>query len=295
MLISSFGKEDIVPFGPRSEEKIYRENSHTGLSKNDCLTVLKENLEAYADELSPLSEIHPAWIVKELENESPKIIGIILRWLPSRHVRYILENLPKRIKLNLPKLVDSFAVPTEMLNVIRTRFERKFSTQESMGIADVGDFEDIFMLDPNNLEKLFKDLGIHELAMAFQNVDAGGVRVLLNRMSVTSARALQQRMKDVADTDAAILKDARFTILEVAIDQEDVEKLLLEVGLAAFSKTMNKEDMFSRIQMKLDPTVSYIFKRYIDQYAGVNKLWKERQELVMKRLRLLARAGEIVV
>ncbi len=291
-LIAAFGSAEVAAFGPKGEEKIY-DVTGSGISKEDALKSIKEELELSFDEISHLAEMHPAWIVKALEGESPKVVGIILRWLPSRHVNYILEHIPKKMKLSLPKLVESFAVPGPILKLIKQRFEKKFSDLPLKNGAEIKKFEDLALLSSNELEKLFKDLGTHELAMAFHNVDEISMRVLLNRMNITAARGLQQRIRDVSESESPIFKDARYTILEVALDQEDIERLLLELGLASFSKAMKGPDLFSSIQMKLEPSVAHIFKRYVEQNTGVGKLWQVRQRLVMERFSLLERAGEI--
>lgn len=293
LLITSFEGFDIGRFGPKSEEKEYLEGTQVRISKDDQLRSIREDMQLEGDGLSDLADVHPAWISKALENESPKIIGIILRWLPSRHVRYILEHLPKRTKMALPKLVESFAVPTEVLRLIRQGFERKFSLLPKSSNGGIKSFEDICLLKPEELTVLLRDIGLQELAMAFQNVEALGIKVLLNRMSVSSARALQQRMKDTAGIKAPLLKDARYTILEVALDQEDIEKLLIEIGLAALSKGMKDQELFNKIQLKLDPELTFLAKRFVDQHVGVNKLALERQEVIMERLELLSKAGEI--
>lgn len=293
MLMSSFDAAGVAKFGPRAEEKAYLENGNGALSAADCKRQIKEELSLAGEELSVLSDIHPAWIVKALEAETPKIIGIILRWLPSRHVRYILENLPKRIKICLPKLVESFAVPTDILRLIKKGFESKFKIPARPLNIDTSKFENIVYLNPAELEGLFRDLGVHELAMAFQTVEPDGLKILLNRMAVETARALQQRIKDVADISALLQRDAGYTILEVALDQEDVNRLLLEIGLAAFSKAMKNQEMFSVLRQKMEPQVSDLFKRYIDQYAGVGKLISERQKITMERLNLLIKSGQV--
>jgi flagellar motor switch protein FliG len=288
-----FGAEDLSRFASKDEEEIIRNNGHLNISKEECIKLIKEDIALATEELSNLAEIHPAWIVKAIENESPKIIGIILRWLPSRHVRYILDKLPKKVKLSLPKLVESFAVPTQVLNLIKAGFERKFNIPQATTKDSIKTFDDCVYLKTKDLEVVFKDLGMHELAMAFQNVDQTGVKVLLNRMSVSSARALQHRIKDVADENVALLRDARYSLLEVAMDQEDIDKLLIEIGIASFSKALKNDDVFSGLQLKLDPEVSYLFKRYIDQHINANKLADIRQGLIMERLSILSRAGEI--
>lgn len=288
-LVAIFGAANIAKFAQKSEEKLYSNGSFKGISKEEGLSSIKEDRMVVGDSLSNAAQIHPAWIVKELENESPKVIGIVLRWLPSSHVRFILDNLPKRVKMALPKLVESFSVPAPILRMIRSSFEKKFGAI-SNGTSEVNSFGDVVNLKLGDLEMLFKDLGIHELALAFNNVEFSAMKVLLNRMSITTARALQQRIKDVAEADESILKDARYTILEVALDQEDIDKLLIDVGLAAFSKAIDDPEMYSALKLKLDPVASYVLKRYVDQYAGLGKLTKERQAIVMDRIRLLFKA-----
>lgn len=293
MLIASFNAAGVAKFGPKAEEKVYLENGDGAASIAACKNQIKEELSLAGEELSVLSDIHPAWIVKALEAETPKIIGIILRWLPSRHVRYILENLPKRIKICLPRLVESFAVPTDILRLIKRGFESKFMIPVRPTEIDPSVFENVVYLGPDGLERLFRDLGVHELAMAFQPVDPDGLKILLNRMAIETARALQQRIKDIAEIGAGLQRDAGYTILEVAMDQEDIDKLLLEIGLAAFSKAMRNQEMFPLLQQKMEPQASYLFKRYIDQYAGVGKLASERQKIIVERLATLMKAGQV--
>jgi hypothetical protein len=287
------GEPTLAKFGPKGEEKASVSPEFKKITKDEGLKAIRDGMSMSGEELSNLSEIHPAWIAKALENESPKIIGIILRWLPSHHVRYILEHLPKRIKMSLPNLVESFAVPTQILGLIKRGFEKKFPNIPSRNGAKIERFEDIALLKSQDLETLFRDLGLQELAMAFQHVETDGIKILLNRMSVTHARALQQRMKDIQGGDASLFRDARYTILEVALDQEDVQRLLLELGLAAFSKALANDKIFSQVQLKLDPVISHIFKRLVDQHAGLCKQAEGRRDLVMERLDILTRAGEI--
>src|SRR5579885_876558 len=43
--------------------------------------------------VSALEEVHPAWILEKLSEESPRIIGILCRTLPGDRVKYLLEHL----------------------------------------------------------------------------------------------------------------------------------------------------------------------------------------------------------
>jgi len=290
-LVAAFSANDVAKFGPLSEEQDYTATTRAG--RAEIINDIKESMRVDGEEISNLGDIHPAWLVKALENESPKIIGIILRWLPSRHVRYILEHLPKKVKMSLPKLVESFAVPTPVIKLIKTNFEKKFAIDPSISAGEATGFEDIARLRAASLERFLRDLGLQELAMAFHNVESEALKLLLNRMSFQSARMLQQRINDLSDVAKPMLRDAMYTVLEVALDQEDIDRLLLEVGFASISKAMPDLSMLEQIQLKLEPPAAYLLKRYVDQYAGKGMLAKDRQQMAMSRVALLASAGEI--
>lgn len=292
-MLASLDRADLAMFGPKSEEVIYKETI-ADITREECIKKIKEEMRVSKDELSNLSNIHPAWIAKALENETPKVIGIILRWLPSQHVRYILENIPKRLKMALPKMVESFSVPTEIVALIKSGFERKFKLPTFDIKKDFGGFNEVINLSTDQIYKLLRDLGVHELAMAFHNVEADGISVLFNRMDFNTARSLGQRIKDVSES-ADVLKDAKYTILETAMDQEDIEKLLIEVGLAAFAKSITDISMFEPLKLKLDPALSYLFKRYLDQYGGNARTAEKRQAIVLSRISLLSKAGSFTI
>lgn len=249
------------------------------------------------DGFTGLSDIHPAWLVEVLSKESPRIIGIILRYLPSKQVRYIIEHLPKRIKHRLPQLIDAFAVPTPILEVIKERFERQFVSFRGSRDFDSFEFENITFLKSADLEALFRDLGIHELAMALKGVDRQSLNILFNRLSIDEARSLQQRIRSIVDMPASILNDAKYTVLEMSISETDSNNLLIDIGLDAFARTLAPQDMdmFPLIWQKLEPRLAYTLKRYIDQHAGSNTagIIGRRKEIILGRVEALAKAGTI--
>lgn len=292
---------DLSIFGPPSEEEEFKERLDRlfEIEEEERREYITENLRLLIaqEDFTGLSEIHPAWLVEVLSKESPRIIGIILRYLPSKQVRYIIEHLPKRIKHRLPQLIDSFAVPSPILKIVRGRFERQFMSSGSINCGDDFGFEHISHLKSKDLETLFKDIGIHELAMSLKGVDRRSLNILFNRLSVDEARSLQQRIRSLVDIPASFLKEAKYTVLEMSLTEADPNELLLDVGLNAFARALTEDDlyMFPVIKQKLEPRLSYMLKRYIDQHMASNtdEAAGKRKELIFGRVVALARAGSI--
>lgn len=246
---------------------------------------------------SGLAEIHPAWILEELKSESPRIIGIILRYLPSKHVRYLLEHLPPATRLAIPNIVEAFSVPQPILDVIRQRFESRFKPLHLSRSFENFEFDHLYYLRGDELEVFFRDLGLQELAMALSGISGKSLSVLLNRLSLRDAKRLQSRMRSLEDVSDTLKRQARYTVLEVEGEHLGPEHLLMEIGLAAFSRAVSKEndDLFGKLEIKLDPRISYVLKRYIDERLekNTNTLAVERQNVILSRVSALAQENLI--
>ncbi len=245
-----------------------------------------------SEQWSGLAEIHPAWILEELKTESPRIIGIILRYLPSKHVRYLLEHLPPTIRFAMPNIVEAFAVPQQVLDVIRRRFESRFQRLHlSRSIEQFG-FDHLYYLKGDELEVFFRDLGLQELAMALSGISGKSLGVLLNRLSLRDAKRLKSRMHSLEGVSDVLKRQARYTVLEVEGEHLGPEHLLMEIGLAAFARALAPmhHDLFRRLEVKLDPRISYVLKRYIDERLEKNTstVAEERQNLILSRVAALA-------
>lgn len=249
------------------------------------------------EEFGGLSEIHPSWILEKIKDESPRIIGIILRYLPSNHVRYILENLPKRIKVRLPKLIEAFAVPTSILRIIRRRFERSFLPLRVSKEISEFTFKHLYYLSSEDIEELFYDLGINELALAFKKMDRKMVKIILNRLSVKDAKILQKRMRTIADESDELIHQAQQIVLEMSFEENNAFSMIKEIGINSLARSMTSNDkgMFQLLQQKLDPKLGYLLKRYLEQNLlkrGISYA-SERQSIVMSRIYTLSKAGRI--
>ena len=288
-------------FGPSNEEEILKNaiDDFAYTSEDERLNQIVDRLKFLVaqEEFVGLGEIHPAWLVEALSKESPMIIGIILRYLPSKQVRYIIEHLPKRIKNKLPQLIDSFAVPAPILKIIRGRFERQFISHQSPRDIDEFDFDHVCFLKSTDLEILFRDLGIQEMAMALKGVDRRSLNILFNRLSIDEARSLQQRIRSLLDISPPLLKDAKYTVLEMSLSETSPEDLLMDIGLNAFARAITKHDIniLPVIKQKLSPRLGYTLKRYIDQHMSSNlkEVSDKRKETILGRVEALVKAGSI--
>lgn len=248
---------------------------------------------------SGIAEIHPAWLVEALKKESPRVIGVILRHLPSKHVRYLLEHLPKRTVMQLPKLIEAFYVPQEILELVRLRFERHFVPMRISHQLERFSFEHLYFLKTEELESLFYDLGLSELALSLQESSRKIWKIILNRFSIPDAKEILHRIKEFGVEEKWLAKDARYSILELKGKEMGAKSFLIEVGVIALAKAFSGEDIpvFECLRQKLSPENAYLLKRYLDEQILRPKTLKgmRRKEWILKHVRNLSQKGKIDV
>ena len=81
-----------------------------------------------SERFSSLAEFIRLGYLNILRDEPARVIGIILRSLPSKHVRFLIENLPPHIREALPGMVESFAVSAPVLEGNKRAFREAFSS-----------------------------------------------------------------------------------------------------------------------------------------------------------------------
>lgn len=290
----------LAEFGPETEKDIFEDvvEELLNVSDLDRTSEIEERIKGLvsSEEFYGLAEIHPAWLVDILSKETPRVIGIIMRYLPSNHVRYILSHLPRRITSAMPQIVDAFSVPTPILTVIRGIFERHFIPMHTSKNIKEFSFQNLYYLKAEELETLIKDLGIQELAMAIEGVEPRTLNVLLNRLTMKEATALKSRITALKSVDAALTKEAKYTILEMSLEEMDAPVLITEIGLNALAKAFSEDDLeiLPLLRQKLSPRLGYILKRYIDLHrANPSSTSVLRQTVVLARLSALSQNGAI--
>ncbi len=272
--VASLGEEENVfelfRFLPQRFEKKLVESTQAILSlpkserKKKIFNELKQLV--HSQKVRPLGEIHPGWFLEAIKEESPKIIGLILHYLPGDKVTYILENLNEDLKKTLPKLNDSKKIPDDLLSMIRERFESQFLTYDlPKKSADVS-LQDLYFIKTELLLAFFRDLGIEQLACAFKGLDKVALKAMLNRLIIKDTKELQSRIKNLDKVSKRDLNEAQILILDLPIERIDPQALFLEVGMAFFARAISQEqsDFAKSLQFKLPPKYGYLLKRYVE-------------------------------
>lgn len=283
----------IISFLGTREEGAARELLETLAGTN---VAMRLKALAARDDFSGIADIHPAWLVEALKRESPRVIGVILRHLPSKHVRHLLEHLPKRIVLKLPKWVEAFYVPNDVLDIIRKRFERHFVPMPSTHRIHRFEFQHLTFLSIGEIETLSRDLGLSEVALALVGADSRVVKMIVNRFATADGKILLERTRQFRGEEAWLLKEARYSILEIPDSRFGADDFLKELGLRVIAKAFGpKETFFEALKQKLSPEQAAVLKRGIDERRdGFHALQaKRRQESILKHVKDLCGRDKI--
>jgi hypothetical protein len=291
--VACLGEEEnafeLFRFVPQVHEKTLVEANQELLSipKKERNRFIAKELRQLIEtqKVHPLGEIHPGWFLEVLKGESPRTVGFIMRYLPGDKVKYILDHLSPEVSARLPKMNESFKIPEELIEVIRTRFESQFSTLISPKKTEEITLDHLYFIKTDPLLLFFRDLGLEQLARAFKGIHKTALKALLTRLSIKDAKELQIKVKAIDRLSVRALQEAQMLLLNLPIETIDPENLFLEVGIAFFAKAITKEESeFVRaLQFKLPPRFGYLLKRYVDGSLMSNKpnvvQWAKKQIL----------------
>lgn len=291
----------LATYGPSVEMADFGRHweSLAALSPSARHTACREHLAGLrvAEDVVLIGEVHPAWLAQVLEHESPLVVGLLLRYLPSRHVRYLMEHLPERLKRALPNLLETFAVSPAVFQLVRRIFEAHFVPMRPAQTITTFHFSDLVHLGTDELEVLLRDAGIHELALAFYTMDRQALQIVFNRMQFRDAKALKERIQSLADLHAGLERDAKYTIFEIGIDVGGSEAMLREIGVHGVAKAVGPDEarMVGTLRQKLPPRLGYLLSRLVDHYRARTHptIRSVRQALLLQRIATLSAAGEL--
>lgn len=288
----------LLEYGPVDEAAAMQERlaMFTQVSDAERLALAAEQqLQiATATDVALLSDIHPSWLVDLLAREAPRVVGLLLRFLPSKHARFVIEHLPHGIREQLPSVVDAFAVPDAVLRMIRHRFEAHFLPMRTERRDGEFGFAHLPELSIDELVILVHDLGVEELAIALRHLPKSALRVLLNRLPFADGKMLADRMARLHLVSDALERDVRYSILEMNFDRASADQLIREIGIQALAKAMLPTDlaMVGWLKQKLAPQLAYLLQREVDTHVPANQdaLAQARQLRILHRIGALAQA-----
>ncbi len=221
-----------------------------------------------AEKIHPMGEVDAGWFLEVLKEESPRIIGIILKYLPGEKSRFIQENLPAEIQSQLPSPDEKPApLPEDLLSIIKTRFESQFKTLSAFDRSDEMDLNHFYFIKTSRLIAFFRQLGMEQLSKAFKGLHKSAMKALLYRLSTQDAREFQARMKSLAQISSRELREAQMLLINLPIETLSPESLFTEIGMMFFAKSFTRKDkaLAEALYYKLPPKLAYLLKRYMDE------------------------------
>lgn len=281
----------LIPFLAPGEQALLGRAVENVLSKTKS-----EKQEIILDELrrlavqsrrSFLSEVHPEWILKALEKESPRMLATILRYLPGEHVHAILEKLSSDRLQAMPSYSETFFLDPELVQILKRRFEQHFVSPLYAGVSPKRfTFETFHLLPSHKLQMIFREAGLQEVAMAFSTLNAKTVDLLFQRLSARDSTLIQMRMDEKKEGVASErLKKAQSHLVSLDLEKGDPETLVMEAGFFIFSKAILPDNLNSTqfLIQKLAPKMGYLLQHYIDKNLAANSektVPRYRQEIM---------------
>ena len=232
-----------------------------------------------------LGDVHPGWFFDSLKEESLQTIRLVLKYLPSEVVHYVLDHLSPKIRKQVRQKEEEKKVSEDLIQLIQKKFESQFLTLTSPSKSNEISFEHLYFIKVEQLLSFFKSLGVEQLAYAFKGVEPVALNALLNRLSIQDAKELQSKIKNLEKVSSRELKEAQMLLLNLPLETIDSDLLFLEVGVSFFARGIRREDLeFVRaMQFKLPPRYGYLLKRYVDGSLISNKPtvteWVKKQVL----------------
>jgi hypothetical protein len=245
---------------------------------------------------SPLEEVHPGWILEKLEGESPRVIGLLCRWLPGDKVRTLLSSWPAR-STPLPKVMETYRVSEAIGRIVRGRIEERLALSYPRPSGGSFSFEHIPLLTSDDLRTFFRDLGLEEIRRGFSGVEPAVFRTFLSRFSTRDVKEIRRRISEGGPVPLGEREEAQRFLTSLPLNALSAEGLFREIGYAVFGRGVVPEEngLVEGISCKLSPEEGYRLKRVLHERGRSHpgeKIQGAREE-ILRRLFSLARQGLI--
>ncbi len=246
---------------------------------------------------SSLDEIHPGWILEKLKDESPRILGLLCRFLTGDKVRYILNHLPVQERNKIPKIKEAFCIPPVLLSLIQTLIEKKVHVTMPSRSGETFSLEHLAWFKEEDLKILFKDLGLEEIRQAFYEVSPKILRPFLARFSLSEATEIRRRLDHGGRVSVENKKKSQKHILSLKLESLSSQNLISEIGCSVFASALLSEDKSwaEIVCQKVSPEEGYRLKRMIqeaDSHKTLSEVQASRNE-ILTRIRMLGEKGLI--
>lgn len=249
---------------------------------------------------SSLEDVHPGWILEKLEGESPRVIGILCRTLPGDRVKYLIEHLSEAQRRHLPKINESYLVPSDIHQVIRRVVEKSLPSVRSMATLGGGasfSFPHLVVMKPDDLKTLFRDLGLEEIRKAFTNVEPRVLKAFIARFTPKMAKEIRDRIELGSSVTRETKQEAQRHLVSLPLEKLAVEDLFKEIGYAVLARAVsgNDEAWAELLYQKLPPEEGYRLKRAFQETVKRRntQVVETKKSEILSRVFILAEKGLI--
>ncbi len=246
---------------------------------------------------SVFEEFHPGWIRERLEGESPRVLGVICRFLPGDKIKYLLDRLTARERKLFPKVNESYKIAPDVAELVRLLVEKKLSFSLPIDAGGVFSFSHIALMRSDDLRTLFRDLGLEELRRAFSEVDSKVLKAFLARFAPPVAREIRGRIDFGVKTPPSRRREAQKHLVGISMENVSAEELLREIGYSVFVRALAAEDrpLGDYLYQKISPEEGHRLKRALSETSQSRPvdIIRSMQEEILGRIRVLADKGLI--
>ena len=246
---------------------------------------------------SSLDEVHPGWILEKLEEESPRVIGILCRTLPGDRVKYLIEHLSEEQRKHLPKINESYRVSNDINQIVRRVVEKSLPSASPASRKGSFSFPHIVVIKSDDLRSIFRDLGVEEIRKAFTNVEPRVLKAFLARFTPKMAKEIRDRIEYGSAVSTEVKQEAQRYLVSLPLEKLPVEELFKEIGYSAFARALCVEDLSwsEMIYQKLPPEEGYRLKRVFQETVKRRsaQMVETKKSDILARIFVLAEKGMI--
>lgn len=280
------------PANNRHLEEIANRLEREGLNPQTLKTRI-ENLFQIASRRA-LEEMHPAWIVEHLSQESPRLLALLSHWLSPTKMGVVRELVRRRWGITVPHPDREISVG--LLELIKGLVEKKLGVEKKRPVRKNFSFDQLETLKGEDLVALLEELGIEEIRKAFSEVEPNLFKAFLSRFPMLQATELRERLVVGTTVSEEEKKIAQKRLLSLPLGPVSPQKLFFEVGSSLFAKALRDQDWSWAVRCchKLPVKEGYRLQRLIQ---GHRTKGEKRDDLlrdeILETLKVLASRGKV--
>ena len=234
--------QDLVTYLPEETLSLFEEKSaklaDIPLEKRVPLFIRELRQLVKFRPLKGLEAVDPSWLVAGFQGESPRTIAVTLMHMPSSVSKQIVSGLPKEIQKALPSRRELNRIPMEVLKRVRRQFHDKFAQMPVWQESNDFGFEDIVMLQNQELILLSRQMGVHELACQLSSMGRRALAQFLRQQPGQLADEMMIALKNVRTEDLVDKNNAQAFLRRNLNQRSNMEELCQKSGLYRLARAL---------------------------------------------------------